>query len=256
MSVRSAPTMTAMLSDALEVIPEDTPAKEARLAAMDGGRESRTVAGELCGATPLDRQLAAAWLLTDDDARRSYEAAARSSQARAPTLSAFNPNAKSARLAQARRAPFYKGKLDHVNAERLDDADEWRKIPIFDKETLRKLDDREFYEHFCLASDDGIAEYWRSGGATGTPLFYPRSYRRHCCRHGRLRAHLRLYELSARRAGACVVSARHSSGRPDAGACRRHSRHRRQLGGLRQHHAVGYAARIDRSAAARPSGWA
>ena len=27
-------------------------------------------------------------------------------------------------LAQARRAPFYKGKLDHVNAERLDDPDE------------------------------------------------------------------------------------------------------------------------------------
>ena len=79
-------------------------------------------------------------------------------------------------LAQARRAPFYKGKLDHVKAERLDDADEWRKIPILHKEMLRKLGDREFYEHFCLAPDDGIAEYWRSGGATGTPLFYPRSY--------------------------------------------------------------------------------
>ena len=79
-------------------------------------------------------------------------------------------------LAQARRAPFYKGKLDHVNAERLDDPDEWRKIPLLDKDTLRKLDDREFYENFCLPSDDGIAEYWRSGGATGTPLFYPRSY--------------------------------------------------------------------------------
>jgi phenylacetate-CoA ligase len=36
-------------------------------------------------------------------------------------------------LAQAHRAPFYKGKLDHVNAERLDDPDEWRKIPLLDK---------------------------------------------------------------------------------------------------------------------------
>ena len=27
-------------------------------------------------------------------------------------------------LAQARRAPFYKGKLDHVNTKRLDDPDE------------------------------------------------------------------------------------------------------------------------------------
>ena len=79
-------------------------------------------------------------------------------------------------LTQARRAPFYAGKLEHVNADRLDDPDEWRKIPILDKETLRKLEDREFYEEFCIAPDDGIAEYWRSGGATGTPLFYPRSY--------------------------------------------------------------------------------
>ena len=79
-------------------------------------------------------------------------------------------------LAQARRARFYKGKLDHVNAERLDDPDQWRKIPLLDKDTLRKLDDRKFYEEFCLPSDDGIAEYWRSGGATGTPLFYPRSF--------------------------------------------------------------------------------
>ncbi len=79
-------------------------------------------------------------------------------------------------LAQARRAPFYRGKLDHVDADRLDDPDEWRKIPILDKDTLRKLEDRKFYEEFCLPPDDGIAEYWRSGGATGTPLFYPRSY--------------------------------------------------------------------------------
>ena len=79
-------------------------------------------------------------------------------------------------LTQARRAPFYAGKLEHVNADRLDDPDEWRKIPILDKETLRKLEDREFYDEFCVAPDDGIAEYWRSGGATGTPLFYPRSY--------------------------------------------------------------------------------
>jgi phenylacetate-CoA ligase len=79
-------------------------------------------------------------------------------------------------LAQARRAPFFKGKLDHVNAERLDDPDEWRKIPLLDKDTLRKLDDRKFYREFCLPSDDGIAEYWRSGGSTGTPLFYPRSF--------------------------------------------------------------------------------
>ncbi len=79
-------------------------------------------------------------------------------------------------IAQARCAAFYAGKLDHVNVDRLDDPDEWRKIPILDKETLRKLDHREFYDDFCIAPEGGIAEYWRSGGATGTPLFYPRSY--------------------------------------------------------------------------------
>ena len=78
-------------------------------------------------------------------------------------------------LLQARRAPFFQGKLDHVNADRLDDPHEWRKIPILDKDMLRRLGDREFYDQFCVAPDDGIAEYWRSGGSTGTPLFYPRS---------------------------------------------------------------------------------
>jgi phenylacetate-CoA ligase len=52
-------------------------------------------------------------------------------------------------LAQARRAPFYKGKLDHVNTKRLDDPNEWRKIPLLHKDALRKLDDRKFYEEFC-----------------------------------------------------------------------------------------------------------
>lgn len=77
---------------------------------------------------------------------------------------------------QARRAPFFRGKLDHIDLDRLDDPDEWRKIPILNKETLRKLDDRSFYEAFCLIPNDGIAEYWRSGGSTGEPLFYPRSF--------------------------------------------------------------------------------
>ncbi len=77
---------------------------------------------------------------------------------------------------QARCAPFYAGKLDHVDPAKLDDPAEWRKIPILDKDMLRKLSDRDFYGAFCLEPADGIAEYWRSGGATGTPLFYPRSF--------------------------------------------------------------------------------
>jgi phenylacetate-CoA ligase len=79
-------------------------------------------------------------------------------------------------VAQARRAPFYAGKLDAIDLDRLDDADEWRKIPILTKDMLRALSDDHFYENFCLKPDDGIAEFWRSGGATGVPLFYPRSF--------------------------------------------------------------------------------
>jgi phenylacetate-CoA ligase len=79
-------------------------------------------------------------------------------------------------LEQARRAPFYAGRLDHVDANRLDDPHEWGKIPILDKDMLRRLSDQEFYGAFCLEPNDGVAEYWRSGGSTGLPLFYPRSF--------------------------------------------------------------------------------
>ena len=78
---------------------------------------------------------------------------------------------------QARRAPFWRSKLEKINVERLDDPDEWRKIPILDKDMLRALSDQQFYNEFCVPAADGICEYWRSGGVTGQPLFYPRSYR-------------------------------------------------------------------------------
>jgi phenylacetate-CoA ligase len=81
-------------------------------------------------------------------------------------------------VAQARRACFFKSKLDHVDVERLDDPAEWNKIPILDKDMLRSMSDAEFYRDFCLLGShgDGVSEYWRSGGTTGRPLFYPRSH--------------------------------------------------------------------------------
>lgn len=75
---------------------------------------------------------------------------------------------------RAKRARFWKGKLDHIDPERLDDADEWNKIPILDKDQLRRLTPEEFSSQFNIA-DEPIAEYWRSGGSTGKPLFYPRT---------------------------------------------------------------------------------
>lgn len=79
-------------------------------------------------------------------------------------------------FARAKTIPWYKGKLDHIDGDRLDDPREWQKIPILDKEVLRKLDHSEFLRQFCCAPSTEIAEYWRSGGSTGTPVFYPRTH--------------------------------------------------------------------------------
>jgi phenylacetate-CoA ligase len=91
-------------------------------------------------------------------------------------IEAVQSRRKRRAVEQARRAPFYAGKLDRVDTDRLDDPDEWRKISILDKDMLRALPDQEFYGAFCLTPEDGIAEYWRSGGSTGAQLFYPRSF--------------------------------------------------------------------------------
>ena len=90
-------------------------------------------------------------------------------------IAALQSRRKVVALEQARRAPFFRGKLDHIDATKLDDPAEWRKIPILDKDMLRSLSDEAFYADFCLKAEGGVAEYWRSGGATGKPLFYPRS---------------------------------------------------------------------------------
>jgi phenylacetate-CoA ligase len=84
---------------------------------------------------------------------------------------------KRAAVEQARRSAFWRPRLEGVRLDRLDDPDEWRRIPILDKDTLRALGDRRFYDEFCVSGQDGVAEYWRSGGVTGQPLFYPRSFR-------------------------------------------------------------------------------
>src|SRR5438552_6494276 len=78
---------------------------------------------------------------------------------------------------QAMRSVFWKPKLEKIKLDRLDDPEEWRRIPILDKDTLRGLSDPQFYSEFCLPAADGVCEYWRSGGVTGQPLFYPRSFR-------------------------------------------------------------------------------
>ncbi|MGE5147218.1 MAG: phenylacetate--CoA ligase family protein [Candidatus Eiseniibacteriota bacterium] len=78
-------------------------------------------------------------------------------------------------IERARQAPLLKKRLDGVDVKKLDDPEEWRKIPVLTKDELRKLTSEEFYADFCIAGHDATVEFWRSGGATGKPLFYPRS---------------------------------------------------------------------------------
>lgn len=78
-------------------------------------------------------------------------------------------------IENARLAPYYKGKLDHLDVTRLDDAEEWAKVPIIDKEELRRIGLKAFNANFLICDPGEVAEFWRSGGATGVPLFYPRT---------------------------------------------------------------------------------
>jgi phenylacetate-CoA ligase len=91
-------------------------------------------------------------------------------------VAAIQRERKRRAVENAKRAGLWKGKLDHVRLDRLDDPGEWRKIPLLDKDTLRALSPEQFYRDFCIAPRHEIAEYWRSGGATGKPLFYPRTF--------------------------------------------------------------------------------
>ncbi len=77
---------------------------------------------------------------------------------------------------RARRSPFWRKRLDHIDIDKLDDPAEWAKIPILDKDQLRALTQEEFYTDFCAFDPADICEYWRSGGSTGRPLFYPKTW--------------------------------------------------------------------------------
>jgi len=85
---------------------------------------------------------------------------------------------KRAAVERALQSPFWKKRVPKkIDFQRLDDPEVWHQIPILDKDMLRALPDAQFYGEFCHASHDGIAEFWRSGGVTGQPLFYPRTFR-------------------------------------------------------------------------------
>lgn len=82
-------------------------------------------------------------------------------------LTAIQEEGKRTALERARRAPFFRDRLRGVC--------HWRDIPILEKDTLRALSAEEFYSEFCIGPREHWRQFWRSGGTTGKPLFYPRT---------------------------------------------------------------------------------
>lgn len=77
---------------------------------------------------------------------------------------------KQVALERARLSPFLKKRIPKGKAE-----DIWHRIPLLTKEELRAIPPERFHDEFCIQPRSAAVEYWRSGGATGRPLFYPRS---------------------------------------------------------------------------------
>jgi phenylacetate-CoA ligase len=77
---------------------------------------------------------------------------------------------------RCRESKFHGKRLAGIDPAKLDDPAEWAKIPILDKDELRSIPAERFFDEFCLAPREDICELWRSGGSTGVPLFYPRTF--------------------------------------------------------------------------------
>lgn len=78
-------------------------------------------------------------------------------------------------LDRAARSPFFSTKLAAAGIRDTGAVtwDDWLRIPPTTKEELRALPD--FSSEVVIADPRDIVQYWRSGGVTGQPLFYPRT---------------------------------------------------------------------------------
>lgn len=80
-------------------------------------------------------------------------------------------------VAQAKSAAFHEKRLAGIEPAQVNDPEVWARVPILDKDELRALSPRQFMDEFNIAPREEIQEYWRSGGSTGKPLFYPRTFK-------------------------------------------------------------------------------
>lgn len=76
---------------------------------------------------------------------------------------------------RALQSAFWKKRMPKLDLDRVHEPEVWRRIPVLTKDALREIPADRFHEEFCIAPRTQVVEYWRSGGTTGRPLFYPRS---------------------------------------------------------------------------------
>ena len=76
---------------------------------------------------------------------------------------------------RALQSEFWRHRMPPIDLDRVHEPELWRRIPVLTKEALREIPPPRFHDEFCIAPRTKVVEYWRSGGATGRPLFYPRS---------------------------------------------------------------------------------
>lgn len=95
----------------------------------------------------------------------------------AEDIAALHTARKQIAVERAQAAPFHKKRLGKVDPEKAaTDPAAWADIPILEKDELRALDPKAFQKDFFVGDPKEVAEFWRSGGATGIPLFYPRTH--------------------------------------------------------------------------------
>ena len=73
-------------------------------------------------------------------------------------IRAIQSERKKIAFQRAKQAPWYRGKLDGIDENKLDDPQVWQRIPIIDKEILRRMSHAEFMEQLCIVKPEEIAD--------------------------------------------------------------------------------------------------
>ena len=69
-------------------------------------------------------------------------------------IDAIHSSRKRIAIENALRSKIMAPRMLGVDVNRLDDPEEWRKIPPLSKEELRALSTEEFYRDFCIGNSE------------------------------------------------------------------------------------------------------